>query len=142
MTPYRHRVQYYETDRMGIVHHSNYIRWMEEARVDFLERIGYGYARLEAEGVVSPVRAVSCRYRKSCTFDDEIDISVWVEDFNGVLLTVGYDMRDAKTGDQLCTATSEHVFLTRDGKFIRMKRDMPGFCEALLANKKGEEGSV
>ena len=140
MTHYRHKVQYYETDRMGIVHHSNYIRWMEEARIDFLDRIGFGFAKMEADGVVSPVRAVSCRYRKSCTFDDEIDIRVWVEDFNGVLLTVGYDMRDAKTGDLLCTATSEHVFLTREGKFIRMKRDMPEFCAALEDHrKKGEE---
>ena len=44
---YRHIVQYYETDKMGITHHSNYIRWMEEARVDFLEKIGWSYAKLE-----------------------------------------------------------------------------------------------
>lgn len=58
MKPYIHRVQYYETDRMGITHHSNYIRWMEEARVAFLEEIDWGYDRLEAEGVVSPVLSV------------------------------------------------------------------------------------
>ena len=49
MEPYLHKVQYYETDKMGIAHHSNYIRWMEEARVDFLEKIGWGFDRLEAE---------------------------------------------------------------------------------------------
>lgn len=43
MEPYLHKVQYYETDKMGIAHHSNYIRWMEEARVDFLEKIGWGF---------------------------------------------------------------------------------------------------
>ena len=59
MTPYVHQVQYYETDRMGITHHSNYIRWMEEARVDFLRQIGWGYDRLEAMGIVSPVTAAS-----------------------------------------------------------------------------------
>ena len=46
MTPYEHKVQYYETDGMGIVHHSNYIRWFEEARVDLLEQLGYGYDRI------------------------------------------------------------------------------------------------
>lgn len=40
---YQHKVQYYETDKMGITHHSNYIRFLEEARIDFLEKIGYGY---------------------------------------------------------------------------------------------------
>ena len=43
MVPYDHKVQYYETDGMGIVHHSNYIRWFEEARVDLLEQLGFGY---------------------------------------------------------------------------------------------------
>ena len=41
MEPYQHTVQYYETDKMGIVHHSNYIRWMEEARVAYLAQLGW-----------------------------------------------------------------------------------------------------
>ena len=44
---YEHRVSYYETDQMGIVHHSNYIRWFEDARVDFLEKVGFSYAKME-----------------------------------------------------------------------------------------------
>lgn len=60
---YRHVVQYYETDRMGITHHSNYVRWMEEARIHFLDQIGWDYAKLEEMGLVSPVVSVSCRYR-------------------------------------------------------------------------------
>ena len=47
---YKHTVQYYETDKMGITHHSNYIRWMEEARVDFLKSTGFGYDKLEEMG--------------------------------------------------------------------------------------------
>ena len=47
MPDYTHKVQYYETDQMAIVHHSNYIRWFEEARVDFLEKIGFGYHQTE-----------------------------------------------------------------------------------------------
>ena len=48
MKPYIHTVQYYETDCMGITHHSNYIRWMEEARVDFLTQVGWPLKTLEA----------------------------------------------------------------------------------------------
>ena len=57
MKLYEHTVQYYETDKMGIVHHSNYIRWMEEARIDFLDRIGWNYKVMEDEGIISPVTA-------------------------------------------------------------------------------------
>ena len=138
MTPYRHIVQYYETDRMGIVHHSNYVRWMEEARVDFLERIGFSYAVMEQRGVVSPVRALQCQYRRSCTFGDAVDIAVTITGFNGVVLTIGYDMRNSATGEQVCAASSEHVFLNREGRFIRMKRDLPDFCEA-IERLRGEQ---
>lgn len=58
---YVHTVQYYETDKMGITHHSNYIRWMEEARTAFLAEKGWPYDRLEKDGVFSPVVSVNCR---------------------------------------------------------------------------------
>ena len=47
---YIHKVQYYETDMMGMVHHSNYIRWMEEARIDFMDKLGFSYRKMEEEG--------------------------------------------------------------------------------------------
>ena len=52
--PYRHLVQYYETDQMGVVHHSNYIRWFEEARVFFMDQMGFGYDKMEKSGVIQP----------------------------------------------------------------------------------------
>ena len=131
MKPYLKRVQYYETDMMGIAHHANYIRWMEEARIDFMDQMGFPYARMEAKGIISPVRAVSCRYKKPCTFGDAVRISVAVEGFNGVVLTLRYDMTREADGALICQATSEHVFLRRDGGIIRMKRDMPEFSAAL-----------
>lgn len=53
-TPYSRRVHYYETDQMGIVHHSNYIRWFEEARTAYMDQNGIGYADVEAQGVQDP----------------------------------------------------------------------------------------
>ena len=130
MLPYIRKVQYYETDRMGVTHHSNYVRWMEEARIDFLDRIGFPYAKMEAEGVLSPVVEISCRYRKPCTFGDEISISVAVESFSGVKLALLYEMRSSN-GEVVCTARSEHAFLNREGRIVRMKREMPDFCTAI-----------
>ena len=130
MSEYIRKVQYYETDMMGIVHHANYIRWMEEARIGFMDQLGFPYAAMEENGIVSPVRSVSCEYRNPCTFGDTIRIAVSVESFNGVVMAIRYEMRKAQ--DMLvCKARSEHVFLNREGGFVRMKREMPAFCEAI-----------
>ena len=132
MKPYTHQVQYYETDMMGVAHHANYIRWMEEARIDFMAQLGFPYADMEKAGVLSPVRSVSCSYLRPCTFGDALEISVSVESFNGVVLALRYGMRGA-AGESVCAAASEHVFLHRDGRFVRLKREMPGFCRAVEA---------
>ena len=140
MNPYTHKVQYYETDMMGVVHHANYIRWMEEARIDFMEQLGFPYAAMEAGGIVSPVKSVSCEYRKPCTFGDEIRVAVSVADFNGVVLTIRYRMEKISDGETVCEARSEHVFLTKEGRFVRLKRELPAFCAALEAQVREGNG--
>ena len=95
MTPCRHRVNYYETDKMGITHHANYLHWMEEARVDFLDQLGWSYARLEELGVFSPVTSLECAYRAPTTFGDLVDVTVAVREYRGARLVVGYEMRRA-----------------------------------------------
>ena len=125
----KHKVQYYETDMMGVAHHANYIHWMEEARIDFMDEIGFPYKRMEAEGVLSPVKSIRVNYLKPCTFGDEVDVAVSVKDFNGVVITIAYDMR--VNSEPVFSGTSEHVFLDRKGKFVRMRRVMPEFCAAI-----------
>ena len=139
-TPYIHRVHYYETDRMGVTHHSNYIRMMEEARVDFMEQLGWPYAKMEELGVMSPVTAVNLIYLAPTTFDDRIAIQVRVRAFDGVRLTIGYTM--TKMGDApvtVLTGESEHVFLNAQGRFVRMKREMPEFFQLLMEMAGAEQ---
>ena len=88
MNTYTHKVQYYETDKMGVVHHSNYIRWMEEARVAFLDEIGYGYVRLEADGIISPVTGIECQYKRPVRFGDAVMIRVTIAEYRGVRLEI------------------------------------------------------
>ena len=132
MNPYIHKVQYYETDMMGLTHHANYIRWMEEARVDLMDQMGFPYTRMEAAGVYSPVKSLSCDYRHPSTFGDTVSIRVAVESFNGVVMAIRYEMRN-QAGETVCAARSEHVFLDREGRFVRMKRALPEFCAAIEA---------
>ena len=127
---YRHNVQYYETDRKGIVHHSNYIRWMEEARIDFLNQIGCGYDKLEEAGIISPVTSVECKYRQSTTFPDVVFIKIYVEEFKGVRLKLRYLMEKADK-QTVCEAWSEHCFLDTKGKLVRLDKRYPEFYQVL-----------
>ncbi len=131
MTPYTHKVQYYETDKMGITHHSNYIRFMEEARIDFMEQMGYGFDKMEAEGIGSPVVSVKCDYKRSTAFTDIIEISVNVLEVTPVKLTLRYTMTVA--GKTVCTAESSHCFLNSKGRILRIDKDLPEFFEKLNA---------
>ena len=132
MQPHVHTVQYYETDKMGITYHGNYIHWMEEARIAFLEQAGYSYARLEREGIGSPVTGISCKYLASTTFADKVTITVRIASFNGVQMSLAYEMRK-EDGTLACTASSEHVFLDAAGRFVRLKRDFPEFYALMCA---------
>lgn len=130
MNIYQHTVQYYETDKMGIVHHSNYIRWMEEARIDFLSQIGWDYKVMEDSGIISPVTSVESKYRCNTEFGDVISIEVGVEEFKGIRLKLRYVM---KKGDIVVNeATSEHCFLDTEGKILNMKKVKPEFYETLV----------
>lgn len=125
MEGYIHKVNYYETDKMGITHHSNYIRWMEEARVDFLEKIGFGYDKLENDGIISPVIGINCEYKEHTTFNDEILIQVNVKEFKGIRLIIEYIMTNNKTHNIVLKGISQHCFVDKDNKPIRLKNNFP-----------------
>ena len=132
MEPYQRKVHYYETDKMGVTHHANYIHWMEEARIDFLDQIGLSYDRMEAMGIVSPVTYVDCRYKTSTTFADQVVVTIHVEQFHGVRLKLRYEMKKTD-GTVVCEAHSEHCFLSPDGKLMRLQKEHPAVYETLAA---------
>lgn len=138
MDRYMHTVQYYETDKMGITHHSNYIRWMEEARVDFLTKIGWSYDKLESCGIVSPVIGLDCTYKKPTAFPDEVYVTVSIEEFKGVKLKIGYYMENAK-GETVFEGHSMHCFLNENGMPIKLAKEFPGFNAALLKHMKDNQ---
>ena len=122
---YLRKVHYHETDKMGVTHHTNYIKWMEEARIDFLDQIGWSYARLEREGIISPVIGVECQYKHSTTFDDTVRIRVGVAEFKGVKLIIRYHMTNEATGQVVLTGKTMHCFTTPDGRPIILKKQYP-----------------
>lgn len=124
MEPYKHKIQVYETDNMGITHHSNYVRFMEEARVDFMERSGYGYERMIEEGVVSPVVAINCEYKRPTSYPQVIEIEVKVLEMSALKVKIGYTMTCA--GKVVCTANSTHCFLdAKTNRPVALKERFP-----------------
>lgn len=125
IVPYEHEAKYYETDQMGIIHHSNYIRWMEDARLDLLEQMGYDYGRLEESGILSPVISVDCQYKSMVRFHDTVLIETKISSYNGAKMTMQYRITDKESGELRALATSEHCFLSMSGKPISLKRSYP-----------------
>ncbi len=132
MEKYVHTVKYYETDRMGFTHHSNYVRWMEEARVAFMDQIGWGYQKFEDEGLISPVTSIECKFKHSTTFPDKIFIEVLVDEIRSIKLRLRYIMTD-ESGKVVCEAASEHCFLDSNGKFVRLNKEYPDFYQIICS---------
>lgn len=109
MEIYRHKIQYYETDAQGIVHHSNYIRFMEEARIDFMEKCGFGYDKMEQAGVWSPVIAVSCDYKSPTRYPQTVDVEVKIAEMSALKVKIAYTITSG--GRLVCKATSTHAFM-------------------------------
>lgn len=130
---YRRRVHYYETDQMGIVHHSNHIRWFEEARLDFMEGAGFPYAAMEAAGILMPVTEVNCRYRRSIPFGGEVEIETVLASFNGVRASFRYAIYAGDGATLLATGSSGHCFVGQENrKPLNLKKFHPLFYEQVL----------
>ena len=128
--PYIRKVQYYETDRMGIVHHSNYIRWFEEARNHFLGQRGIRYEEWEASGIIIPVIEASAKYRKHMTFGDTFRIEVMPASFKYVKFTCDYKVYNEDTGDLCATGSTSHCFLNKELKLFRIQSEFPELYES------------
>jgi acyl-CoA thioester hydrolase len=110
---------------MGIVHHSNYIRWFEEARVELLRQIDLSCGKLEEMGIIIPVLGVSAKYHTMTHFEDEVQIALKLTKFDGIRLELSYEITDRNTGALRCSGTSSHCFLNREGRPISLKRSYP-----------------
>ena len=137
--PTRHVVQYYETDGMRIVHHSNYIRWMEESRADFLVQIGFPYEELEKRDILFPVLTVDCTYRMATTFGETVKIYPQLDWFDGLRYQVSYRIVSEDETVVHATGTTTHCFLNNELKPIRVKKTAPDVWEAFTEYAVGEK---
>ena len=121
---------------MGVVHHSNYIRYLEEARCFYLDSLNMPFSYLEENGITIPVLAVNCEYKYHVTFGDTLLIKVFIKEYSGVRMTIGYDVRDKKTGKTVINAETKHCLTDKNLKPVNLKKHFPEI------NKKFEENKI
>lgn len=126
---YERKINYYETDKMGVVHHSNYIRFLEEARCAHLESIGLPYGSLEKQGVMIPVLGVNCNYKYHVTYGDTLVIEASIIEFTGVRMVVKYTLTNKETKDLVMTAETKHCFTDTSLKPVNTKKHFPKVYE-------------
>jgi len=113
-------VRYAETDQMQIVHHANYIVWMEEGRSEFMRASGGDYAEVERGGHLFAVTGVQVRYLASAHYGERVTVRTWVEELRSRTLKFGYEIINAENGMLLVTGQSEHVCIDRQGRITRI----------------------
>ena len=126
-TTYERKINYYETDRMGVVHHSNYIRFLEEARCYWLDKENMPFDLLEENGITIPVLSVNVNYKYHVTYGDTLIVNVFMKEYNGVRMTVGYELTDKKNGNVILTGETKHCFTNKELKPINLKKVNPEF---------------
>ncbi len=122
---FKREINYYETDKMQVVHHSNYIRYLEECRMDFMRQIGFDYAKMEQSGIMVPVLSVSCNYKNPARFGETICIVPKVERMHGVKYEMSYRIYSEDFSVLHNEAASSHCFVDLDFKPIRLKKEYP-----------------
>lgn len=126
LRPYLRKAQFYETDSMGVVYHGNYIHWMEEARTDFMDQIGWGYEKAVEAGIDFALTDISCKYRSMTRFGETVAITMKVTKLQAAKMELSYTMADAATGQIRAVGTSVHFFYDRaKGKPVALKKALP-----------------
>jgi acyl-CoA thioester hydrolase len=129
------RVRYAETDAMGVVYYANYLVWFELGRTDWIRAHGVTYREFEEHGILLPVVHASCDYRQSARYDDLVRVETTVTKLSRAGVDFAYRIVRVEPGPAslLVEGRTEHAFMSREGRIMRLDRDSP-FWAALLAS--------
>ena len=131
--------RYYETDQMGIIHNSNYYRYFEVSRTDYLKNIiGMTYKDIENAGVRMPLTESHCKYKTPALYDDEITITTTVREMTVVRITFDYVIAREKDGAFIAEGTTTHAFTNIENKPINLKKFSNDLYQELFNTAKTE----
>ncbi len=125
ITPFEHHTKYHETDQQGIIHPSNYLNWLEDARMDLMDQMGLGFKQMLDMEISSPVISQSIEYRSNVKFDETVIIATKLLSYDGHDMEIAYRIYDKETGEDRAVAKTTHCFVNKSGIPISMKRVYP-----------------
>lgn len=128
---HRVRVRYAETDQMGVVHHANYVLYLEEARTAWMNALGVPYGQLERQGVGLAVRKVDLRYRESALYEDDLIVRTCLERLRGASVVFGYEVLRERDGALLVRGSTDLACIDLTG--TRGPRALPEQVRAVMA---------
>ena len=132
MYEYSRPVYYYETDKMGVVHHSNYLRWLEEARTFYFNDADLAYVETESMGVLCPITEANLKFKFPARYGDEFTVKMQLIKYTGVRFSVEYIVVN-QNGNVLVEAESSHAFIDLDFKPVSLARTIPERHEKMSA---------
>ncbi|MGI9250572.1 MAG: acyl-CoA thioesterase [Pseudohongiellaceae bacterium] len=113
-------VRYAETDAMGVVHHSGYLVYFEEARSQYMRDMGHDYALIEKDGFRLPVTETQLRYSGSLYYGQRVRVRAWIEENRSRRLKFVYEVRSGDDDAVLVTGYTYHVWTDASGKVTRI----------------------
>jgi len=106
----RLRVRYAETDKMGVVYHSNHFVWFEVGRVELLRQLGFSYRDMEErDGRFIAVAEAKCRYRAPVRYDEEVLVRTELLNVRDSVIHFGYELRRVDDGTLLAEGETTHI---------------------------------
>ncbi|HWR31629.1 MAG TPA: thioesterase family protein [Negativicutes bacterium] len=133
------KVRFVETDLMGVVHHSNYFRWFEMARVEYLRAGNVLLPELIAAGIVFPITDVQCKYRQSAHFDEMIRIEATLVEFSRAKMCFSYRVMRDMDNMLLAEGSTQNVFTDKKGRVTRLPQI---YFDRIDAVRQAENGGV
>lgn len=128
---YEREINYYETDKMGVVHHSNYARLLEESRISMLKYYDLPYDMLEDMGYMIPVLELHSHFGESIKFGETVRIVPKLDKVSAVKFYISYKIYDETMTHVKHTAESVHCFLDRNFKPVSLKKVAPELFKKL-----------
>ncbi|WP_211746820.1 thioesterase family protein [Paenibacillus sp. Marseille-Q4541] len=148
----RFRVRYQESDQMGVVYHANYVNWFEIGRTEMIRSLGLTYRSMEEEGVLLPVIGLDLKYKRPAKYDDYVTVWTRINQMSSVRLSYEYEVRRDDSlsdvehspssvgpvlpsavlpGELLVTGTTQHAWVNRDFRPVRLDKSFPNLYDAL-----------
>ena len=132
-----HHVNFYDTDAMAVVHLSNYIRWFEIGRVEYLRSIGITLGELMEDGFVFPITDVRAKYVSPGKFDDVVLIETTPTALTKAKMAFDYRIIRKADGEVMVTGHSQNVFTSQEtGRITRLPEKYYSILAAAMAKEK------